>query len=92
MSVPVRIPTPLRRLTAGRNVVEVEGETIREIMDNLETSHPGFKDKIFTAEGSLKRFVNIYVNENDIRTLDDLATRIRPGDSVAIVPAIAGGR
>jgi molybdopterin synthase sulfur carrier subunit len=91
MSVRFRIPTPFRKLTGGLADVAVEGGTVAEAIDRLEGQHPGLREKMFTEGGALKRFVVIYVNEHDIRTLDELATRLKDGDVVAIVPAIAGG-
>jgi molybdopterin synthase sulfur carrier subunit len=91
MSVHVKIPTPFRRLTGGLADVVVDGGTVGEAVENLERLYPGFKTKMFSESGALKRFVVIYVNEHDIRTRDELATRLEEGDVVAIVPAIAGG-
>ena len=91
MGVTVRIPTPLRKYTGDEANVEVAGSTIGEVIDNLETSHSGIKENIIDETGGVRRFVNIYVNEEDIRFLDGPNTPLKNGDSVTIVPAIAGG-
>jgi len=90
MAVTVRIPTPLRTLTQGKDEVEATAGTVREIIDALEQAHPGIKDRLCDDKG-VRRFVNIYANEEDIRFLDNLDTKIKDGESVSIVPAIAGG-
>ena len=86
----VRIPTPLRTLTGGADEVAIEGSTVGELIDNLEKRHPGIKERLCDEKG-VRRFVNIYANEEDIRFLDNLQTQLKEGDSVSIVPAIAGG-
>jgi molybdopterin synthase sulfur carrier subunit len=90
MSVTVRIPTPLRSLTGGQDEVKIEGATVRDVVENLEKAHPGIKDRLLDEKG-VRRFVNIYANDEDIRFLENLATPLKDGDSVSIVPAIAGG-
>jgi sulfur-carrier protein len=90
MAVKVRIPTPLRTLTAGKDEVEAKGATVREIIEDLERKYPGMKDRLCDDKG-VRRFVNIYQNEEDIRFLDSLETAVKEGDSISIVPAIAGG-
>jgi molybdopterin synthase sulfur carrier subunit len=91
MSVSVRIPTPLRKLTQNQELVDGQGDTIREILDNLEKNYPGLKERVCDEQGSVRRFVNIFVNDEDIRFLQDTATVVKSGDEVSIVPAIAGG-
>ena len=91
MSVSVRIPTPLRKLTQDQELVDGQGDTIREILDNLEKNYPGLKERVCDEQGSVRRFVNIFVNDEDIRFLQDTATLVKAGDEVSIVPAIAGG-
>ena len=91
MSVSIRIPTPLRKLTQNRELVDGQGDTIREILDNLEKNYPGLKERVCDEQGSVRRFVNIFVNDEDIRFLQDTATVVKSGDEVSIVPAIAGG-
>ena len=90
MSIIVRIPTPLRTLTGGADEVSAEGATVGAVIDDLEQKHPGMKDRLCDAKG-VRRFVNIYANDDDIRFLDNLETALADGDSVSIVPAIAGG-
>jgi molybdopterin synthase sulfur carrier subunit len=92
MAITVRIPTPLRTLTGGADEVAIEGGTVGEVIDNLEKKHPGLKERLCDDKGAVRRFVNIYANEEDIRFLDNLQTTVKAGDSVSIVPAIAGGR
>ena len=90
MAITVRIPTPLRTLTGGADEVAIEGATVGELIDNLEKNHPGIRERLCDDKG-VRRFVNIYANEEDIRFLDNLQTKVKDGDSVSIVPAIAGG-
>ena len=92
MSVTIRIPTPLRKLTKDQADVKVEGSTIGELFDNMESQYPGIKERLMDDRGEVRRFVNVYVNEEDIRFLEGVKTALKEGDSVAIVPAIAGGR
>jgi sulfur-carrier protein len=91
MSVTVRVPSPLRRLTDGASQVEVEGQQLRDALDQLEQTHPGFADRLLDDTGELRRFVNVYVRDEDVRHLDGLDTELRDGDVVSIVPAVAGG-
>jgi MoaD family protein len=90
MPVTVRIPTPLRSLTGGEEQVQASGSTVKEVIDNLETRHPGMKDRLLDEKG-VRRFVNIYVGDEDIRFLDGLQTALKEGEEISIVPAIAGG-
>jgi len=92
MSITVRIPTPLRKHTDGDETVEVEGTTAGQVLQNLAEAHPGLRDKLFTDDGDVRRFVNVFANDRDIRFQDELATEVEDGDQVSIVPAIAGGR
>jgi molybdopterin synthase sulfur carrier subunit len=89
--IKVRIPTPLRPLTRGQGEVEAKGTNISELLDNLNASHPGLKDRLCDDKGELRRFVNVYVNEEDIRFLKGKDTVLKDGDEVSFVPAIAGG-
>ena len=91
MSVLVRIPTPLRRMTGGKDKVEVESSTLGEMVDTLESEYPGFKERLVDENGELRYFVNIYVNGEDVRFLQGLETATKAGDEVSIVPAVAGG-
>ena len=90
MAVTVRIPTPLRTLTGGADEVPADGGTVAEVIDNLEANHPGMKDRLCDDKG-VRRFVNLYANDEDIRFLDNLETTLKDGDTLSIVPAIAGG-
>jgi len=91
MSVKIRIPTPLRKLTKEQAEVEAGGGTIREVVDDLERQFPGFKERMCDDNGELRRFVNVYVGEEDIRFLEGLDTKIPSGELVSIIPAVAGG-
>ncbi len=91
MSVSVRIPTPLRKLTGGADEVSVEGASVGEIIENLEAAHPGLKERLCDDNGEIRRFVNVYVNDEDVRFMGGRATELKDGDEVSIVPAIAGG-
>lgn len=91
MAVTVRIPTPLRKFTGDQADVEVQGATVGEVIDNLEAQHSGIKERMVDESGAIRRFVNVYVNEEDIRFLDGSETGVQDGDQVTIVPAIAGG-
>jgi MoaD family protein len=89
-TVTVRIPTPLRALTGGADEVNATGATVGEVIEELEKRHPGVKDRLLDEKG-VRRFVNIYVGEEDIRFLEGLKTELKGGDQISIVPAIAGG-
>ncbi|HWY93275.1 MAG TPA: ubiquitin-like small modifier protein 1 [Chthoniobacterales bacterium] len=91
MAIPVRIPTPLRKLTQNQEIVDAEGDTIREVLDSLENNYPGLKERICDEQDHIRRFVNVFVNDEDIRFLQESETPVKSGDEVSIVPAIAGG-
>ena len=91
MSVRIRIPTPLRRFTGGAEEVSVSGATVGTAVEDLEKKHPGIKERLCDESGRVRRFVNVYVNGDDIRFLNSLDTPVKEGDEVSIVPAIAGG-
>ncbi len=91
MAVKVRIPTPLQKLTNNEAEVQSEGATLKDVIDHLEKKYPGFKDRICDETGKIRRFVNIYVNEEDVRFQKGEATVLKDGDDVSIIPAIAGG-
>ncbi|MDP2940292.1 MAG: MoaD/ThiS family protein [Candidatus Omnitrophota bacterium] len=91
MSIKVRIPTPLQKLTQDKSEVQVEAKDIRELIEDLENNFPGIKQRICDEKGVLRRFINIYVNEEDIRFLKKDKTPLKDGDEVSIIPAIAGG-
>jgi molybdopterin synthase sulfur carrier subunit len=88
--ITVRIPTPLRTLTGGEEQVQAPGATVKAVIDAIEQKHPGLKDRLLDDKG-VRRFVNIYVGDEDIRFLDGLETALKAGDEISIVPAIAGG-
>jgi molybdopterin converting factor small subunit len=90
METIVRIPAPLRTLTGGKDEVAAAGATVGEVIEDMEKKHPGIKDRLLDAKG-VRRFVNIYVGEEDVRFLEGLKTVLKAGDSISIVPAIAGG-
>ena len=92
MPVLVRIPTPLRAVTKGAAEVQAGGGTVAEIIEDLERQYPGLKERLMEDGGQLRRFINIYVNQEDIRFLQGEKTVVKQGDEVSIVPAIAGGR
>jgi len=91
MPIPVSIPTPLRPLTNNLDTVDVDGASIAELLAALEKEYPGIGERLLDAKGQVRRFVNIYVNGEDIRFLQDKETAVKAGDEVSIVPAIAGG-
>lgn len=91
MGVRVRIPTPLRRFTGGSEEVSVTGATVGQAIEDLEGKHPGIKERLCDDAGKVRRFVNLFVNNDDIRFLSGLETPVKEGDELAIVPAIAGG-
>jgi len=91
MPAKVRIPAPLRKLTKDQPVVEVEGKTIQELLQSLDKNYPGLKERICDESGQIRRFVNIFVNGEDIRFKDGPNTAIENGAEVSIIPAIAGG-
>jgi len=92
MSVRVRMPTPLRKFTNGADEVNAQGPNVRAIVDDLERSYPGIREGICDETGKIRRFVNVYVNGDDIRLMQNLQTSLKDGDNISIVPAIAGGR
>lgn len=92
MAVQVRIPSPLLSLTNNQSEVEANGGSVKEVLEDLEKQFSGFKERLFDDGGSLRRFINIYINEEDIRFLDGEDTKINDGDEISIIPAIAGGR
>jgi molybdopterin converting factor small subunit len=91
MSVTVRVPTILRPLTDGAAEVSVEGATLADVLDALEADHAGIRARVLDEQGKLRRFVNVYVNDDDVRFADGLATATPDGASVSIIPAVAGG-
>ena len=91
MSVSVRIPTILRTYTGGESEVKAEGATLAEVLDDLDDRYSGIKGRVLDESGALRRFVNVYVGNDDVRFLDDLATPTPDGTQVSVIPAVAGG-
>ena len=91
MSVTVRIPTTMRPISGGSSTVSVEGATLGEVLAALETAHPGFNERLFDDTGAIRKFVNVFVADDDVRYLDGLATKVPAGETVSIIPAVAGG-
>ena len=91
MAVTVRIPTTLRPLSGGASTVQVEGATLTEVIANLEGAHPGFNDRLLDEAGALRKFVNLFVADDDVRYLDGLNTPTPAGTTISIIPAVAGG-
>jgi sulfur-carrier protein len=90
--IEVRLPAILRQHTDGESVVVGEGQTVRQVLDDLEARYPGLRARIVSDEGALHRFVNLYLNDEDVRYQGALDTEVRDGDTIAILPAVAGGR
>lgn len=91
MAVVVRIPTVFRKFTDGESTIELESGTVRDLVGQLEARHPGLGEQLLTPEGELHRFVNVYVNDEDARYLDKLDTKVADGDTVSLLPSVAGG-
>ena len=91
LSVIVKIPTPLRKITGDQDSVSADGNSLSECMDSLEAAYPGLKERLCDESGGIRRFVNVYVNGEDVRFLQGPATALKDGDEVSIVPAVAGG-
>jgi MoaD family protein len=91
VAVEVRIPTVFRKFTGNESIVSVDAGTISDIIDQLEARHPGFREQLMTGEGELHRFVNVYVNDEDARYLEKLNTKVSEGDTVSLLPSVAGG-
>ena len=91
MSVSVRIPTILRPYTGGASEVAADGGTLAEVIDALEVAHPGLRARVLDDDGAIRRFVNVYVNDDDVRFAEGLATATPDGTSISIIPAVAGG-
>jgi molybdopterin synthase sulfur carrier subunit len=91
MTIEVKIPTILRTYTGGEKTVEAKGDTLAALIDDLDANHAGLKSRLITTEGGLHRFVNVYVNDEDVRFTGSLETPVSDGDSVTILPAVAGG-
>ena len=91
MAVTIRIPTTMRPLSGGASTVQVEGSTLGEVLKGLDAAHPGFAERLFDDTGALRRFVNVFVADDDVRYLEGLNTAVPDGETVSIIPAVAGG-
>lgn len=91
MTVTVRIPTTMRPLSGGVSTVQVEGSTLAEVLASLNAAHPGFSDRLLDSDGNLHKFVNVFVADDDVRYMQGLATSVASGQTVSIIPAVAGG-
>ncbi len=91
MAVTVRVPTPLQKLTGGKSEVSADGANVKDVLADMEKNFPGIKEKLYSEDGELRRFINIYINEEDIRFLDSDGSAVKDGDTISIIPAIAGG-
>ena len=92
MPILVRVPTPLQKLTGNRGEVNASGSNVKEVLSNLEDQFNGIRERLYDDSGTLRRFINIYVNDEDIRFLQGESTKVKEGDEISIVPAIAGGK
>jgi MoaD family protein len=90
MAVKVQVPTPMRQYTEGKTLVEATGATVQAVLDDLGAKYPGLAPRIFN-NGQVRQFINLYLNDEDVRYLDNLATPVKDGDELAIIPAVAGG-
>ena len=91
MAIDIRVPTILRSYTDGQKAVQAEGETLADLLTDLDRKFPGIRGRLITDEGALHRFVNVYVNDEDVRFTGSLETALKDGDSVTVLPAVAGG-
>jgi len=91
MAIQIRVPTILRSYTGGQKVVEASGETLADVLTDLDSRHPGIRARLVTEDGGLHKFVNVYVNDEDVRFLGALDAKVADGDTVTILPAVAGG-
>lgn len=91
MAIRVKIPTPLQKISGNQAEISAQGATVRELIDDIENKYPGMKERLCDESGKLRRFINVYVNEEDIRFLSGDQTPLKDGDDVSIIPAIAGG-
>jgi molybdopterin synthase sulfur carrier subunit len=92
MPITVRVPTPLQKVTSGKSEVSASGATVKDALADLEKNYPGLRERLYSEDGELRKFINIYVNEEDIRFLDSENSSIKDGDVISIIPAIAGGK
>jgi molybdopterin synthase sulfur carrier subunit len=91
VSATLFVPTPLRKITEGKSKVTVEAATVIDVINRMETDYPGFRDRVLESDGEIKRFINVFVNGVDVRTLQGKGTPVKDNDEVAIIPAMAGG-
>jgi len=91
VAVTVRIPTPLQKITGNKSEVSASGATVKEILDDMESNYPGMKERLYSEDGDLRKFINIYINNEDIRFLDSDNSKVKDGDVISVIPAIAGG-
>lgn len=91
MAIKVQIPTPLREQSGGHSEIDAAGATVKAVLDDATRQYPGLRAKLFEASGQLRQYVNVYVNDEDIRYLDDLDTKVEDGQVIALIPAVAGG-
>lgn len=91
MAVTVRVPTPMRRVAGGKRDVSADGENVSAVIEDLERQYPGFKDRLMDETGDLRRFINIYINGEDIRYAQGVDTPLKAGDELSIIPAVSGG-
>ncbi|MBI4789617.1 MAG: MoaD/ThiS family protein [Chloroflexi bacterium] len=92
MAATLYVPTPLRKLTNGKSKVQIDGTSIAELIERAEAEYPGFRDRVLDSNGEVKRFINVFVNGVDMRTMQGKATTVKDGDEVSFIPAMAGGR
>ena len=92
MAVTIRVPTTLRTLTAGESEIQVDPGTVGDVLGSLEAAHPGFSERLLDEDGNLRRFVNVFVSDDDVRFMDGLQTAVPAGETMSIVPAVAGGQ
>ncbi len=91
MATTIFVPTPLRKLTNGQSKVQLTGANVADLIERAETQYPGFRERVLDGDGEVKRFINVFVNGVDIRTLQGKATPVKDGDEVSVIPAMAGG-
>ncbi len=91
MATTIFVPTPLRKLTNGQSKVQLNGVSVADLIERAETQYPGFRERVLDSDGEVKRFINVFVNGVDIRTLQGKATPVKDGDEVSVIPAMAGG-
>lgn len=88
----VFVPTPMRRITGGQGKIQVEADTLQQVIEGADAQYPGFRDRVLDSDGEIKRFINVFVNGVDVRQLQGRATPVQASDDVAVIPAMAGGR